>query len=104
VRLGGDWETAGEGVRRRLLTLGERLMSVTIELAGGAGVAEHEHPHEQVTVLLSGRVRFTIAGEDRELVAGDAVGIPGGVRHSVVAVETSRLLDVFTPLREDLLG
>jgi quercetin dioxygenase-like cupin family protein len=104
VRLGGEWEAMASGVERRLSALGEKLMGVEVRLAGGSAVPEHSHPHEQVTIVLSGRVRFTIAGEAREFAAGEVASIPGGVPHSVVALEASRVMDVFTPLREDLLG
>jgi quercetin dioxygenase-like cupin family protein len=33
--------------------------------------------------------------------AGDVVAIPGGVRHGARALGPARVLDVFTPVRDD---
>ena len=37
------------------------------------------------------------------LEAGQAIYIPGNARHGAKALEAGVLLDIFTPLREDLL-
>jgi quercetin dioxygenase-like cupin family protein len=67
----------------------------------GAEVPEHAHPHEQVVNMLEGELSLTVAGEDHILHAGDVVAIPGGVRHAAKALRPSRVLDVFSPVRED---
>ena len=82
----------------------EKMMLSVVELEPGAVVEEHAHPHEQVGMLLAGRVSFTIGGETRTLQPGDLWRIPGGVRHRVIALdEPVRALDVFYPVREDYL-
>lgn len=67
----------------------------------GAEVPEHAHPHEQVVNVLEGELALTVAGEEHVLHAGDVVAIPGGVRHAARALGASRVLDVFSPVRED---
>ena len=67
----------------------------------GAAVPEHDHPHEQVVNVLEGELSLTGAGEEHILAAGDVVAIPGGVRHSARAIGPARVLDVFSPVRED---
>jgi len=67
----------------------------------GAEVPEHAHPHEQVVNMLEGELSLTVAGEEHVLHAGDVVTIPGGVRHAAKALAPSRVLDVFSPVRED---
>ena len=52
---------------------------------------------------LSGRLRFVVGEEEREVGAGESVRIPGGVPHRVEALEDSLVLDVFAPRREDWL-
>ena len=64
----------------------------------------HSHPHEQAGLLVSGRLKFTIGEETRLLEPGDQWLIPGGVPHTVVAVDGPAVaLDVFNPVREDYL-
>jgi quercetin dioxygenase-like cupin family protein len=52
-------------------------------------------------MLESGAVRFTIAGEERILRAGDTVVIPPDAPHTVEALEDSLAVDLFSPRRED---
>jgi quercetin dioxygenase-like cupin family protein len=67
----------------------------------GAEVPEHAHPHEQVVNVLEGELALTVAGHEHVLHAGDVMEIPGGVKHSARALGASRVLDVFSPVRED---
>jgi quercetin dioxygenase-like cupin family protein len=47
-------------------------------------------------------MEFTIGGETRIVRKGDGWMIPGGVMHSVRALEEgARALDIFSPPRED---
>ena len=67
-------------------------------------VPDHAHPHEQMGLLISGQLEFTIGGTTRVLVPGDRWRIPGGVSHRVRAVGGPAVaLDVFHPIREDYL-
>ncbi len=72
-----------------------------IILAQGAFVPRHEHPNEQVTNVLEGRLRFVIGDEEQIVSAGSTVLIPGNVPHEIEALEDSIALDVFSPVRED---
>jgi len=80
----------------------EKMMMSYVELQPGAVVAEHSHPHEQVGMILEGRCRFFIGGEEKVLGKGDMYRIPGNVKHRVVALEeVVKVLDIFDPIRED---
>ena len=80
----------------------ERMMVSVVDLAPNAVVEEHAHPHEQVGMVLQGRLRFFIGGEQKDLQAGDLFRIPGNVRHKVIVLEgPARALDIFNPIRED---
>jgi quercetin dioxygenase-like cupin family protein len=80
----------------------ERMMLSYVNLAPHSVVAEHSHPHEQVGMVLEGRVRFFIGAEEKELGKGDMFRIPGNVKHHVVALEEPvKVLDIFYPIRED---
>ena len=88
------------GVRGRYahsekMTAGEVTLDANIE------VPAHEHPHDQVTLVISGKLEFILGDDTREMGPGDAVVIPGGVRHGVRTKQVCVLLDVFAPVRED---
>lgn len=61
----------------------------------------HSHPHEQVTYVLSGRVQLTVGEQTSILTAGMVMLVPGGVTHGGRALTDARVIDVFTPVRED---
>ena len=85
-------------------TAGQQMMFSYVEIAPGAVVEAHAHPHEQGGIVLEGRARFFVGDEERVLEAGDMYCIPGGVTHRVVALEEGlKALDVFHPIREDYL-
>jgi len=88
---------------RKIRACGGALMMVEVFFKAGARGAEHRHPHEQVTYCLSGEFRFTIEGETATLQPGDSLFVPASALHGTVCVADGRLLDVFTPQREDFL-
>ena len=80
----------------------EKMMLSVVDLDPHAVVAEHEHPHEQVGMVLQGKAVFFIGAEQKTLQAGDLYRIPGHVRHKVIALdEPVRALDIFYPVREE---
>lgn len=83
-------------------TAGEALMVSVVRFEPGADLPTHSHPHEQMGLLLEGRLEFTVGGETAILEAGDLWRIPGGVPHSARALGRSAVaLDVFHPVRDD---
>jgi len=77
------------------LTVGE------IALPAGLTVPLHQHPHEQVTYVIEGRFQFTVGAETRVLEPGMVALVPGGVRHGGTTLTACRVLDFFSPARED---
>jgi len=89
-------------VSRKIRAKGGSLMMVEVFFKTGAIGAEHRHVHEQVCYCLAGEFVFTIEGETpRTLRAGDSVYVPSSVLHGAKCVAAGRLLDIFTPQRED---
>ena len=85
-------------------TAGKHMMLSVVRLDPHSVVLEHAHPHEQMGILLEGRLEFTVGGVTRLLGPGDKWRIPGGVVHSVRALDQPAVaLDVFHPIREDYL-
>jgi quercetin dioxygenase-like cupin family protein len=67
----------------------------------GVKVPWHQHPHEQVTILLAGCFRFEVDGKTAELRAGEVLRVPPDVPHEAEALEDSLTIEIFTPPRED---
>jgi len=93
-----------EGVERKMVT-GQKLMACRLRFAPGTVTAVHRHPHEQMTLVLQGRVRFTIEGNQRIAAAGDVLHFASNVEHGATMLdEEVVLVDIFTPIREDFLS
>jgi len=93
-----------EGVQRRIIT-GERLMFVMYDIAPTVKFPPHSHPHEQIGCVLQGKIEFTLGNETKVLGPGDAYVIPPNLPHSSrgMGTETIKILDGFSPIREDFL-
>ena len=98
------WITMVAGIRRRTLATGEHMMQMLVTLDAGSHLPEHQHPHEQLTHVLRGRLRLTLAGVVHELGVGQSVCIPGGTPHAADTLEDTLVVDTFSPPREDLLA
>ena len=96
--------SAGENVTRQVLSDHKDLMVVVFRFgATGAIGALHDHPHVQSTYVESGRFRFTLGEQEREVGPGDSFVIPSGQTHGCVCLEPGVLIDSFTPRRDDFL-
>ncbi|HEY9074955.1 MAG TPA: cupin domain-containing protein [Anaerolineaceae bacterium] len=91
------------GITMRTLVYGEKSLLTEFHLAKDAVIPLHAHPQEQTGYLVSGRIRFTVAGETFEAAPGDAWCIHGGVQHMAEILEDSVAVEVFSPVREDYL-
>ena len=97
----GEGFELAPGVRARPL-FGEGAMLNLIEFEPGAKVGAHDHPHEQLGLVLAGELVLEIDGVDHTLGPGDAYRVAGGVEHAAWSVGPGcRVLDVFHPVRED---
>lgn len=95
---------ADTGVTRQILAENPELMIVAVDFAAGARGAMHHHPHTQATLVQSGRFSFTVAGETFEVGPGDCFVVPSDAEHGCVCLEPGRLIDTFTPRRDDFLS
>jgi len=94
-------EVWGEAVRARRIQ-GERITLAVVELAPNAVVPEHHHEAEQMGMVITGDVRFTVDGETRDLGPGGAWRILSNRPHDVVAgPDGAVVVDIFTPVRAD---
>jgi len=91
-------------VSRKVRAHGEKTMIVEVRFETGSEGAAHEHPHEQLSFCLEGTFDFFIGADTYRMSPGDSILIPGGSRHGVKCLAKGRLLDVFSPPREDFLA
>ncbi len=89
------------GIKRRTLCSGDKTLIAEFELAAGSVIPEHSHPHEQCGYVAKGRLIFASGETSKELRPGDGYCFPGGVPHSVTAIEDSIAVDIFSPVREE---
>ena len=94
-------EKVTEKITRRIL-VGEKEMVVFWKMKAGANATVHQHPHEQLFWVLSGKMEFDLAGDKRTCVAGDLGVIPGNTPHAAYFPEDTEVIDVFAPPREDM--
>jgi quercetin dioxygenase-like cupin family protein len=79
----------------------EKLFLAEHRMEKGWVGAAHSHPHEQVVYVVSGHLRVEAGGQTFEVRSGDSFVVRGGVQHQASALESSVVIDVFTPCRED---
>ena len=96
-------EDLGDGIKRKVLSYHESLMVVEVHFEEGAIGAMHSHPHEQITYILEGEFEFNIGGEKKVVKTGDTTFKEANIPHGAVCLKAGRLLDIFTPYREDFV-
>jgi len=88
----------------RRFVVGEKGMLIMITLKKGCIVPKHKHPEEQFSYVVKGKAKYEIAGKEAAILRdGSVVHLPGNVEHSLEALEDTLCLDVFTPVRKELL-
>lgn len=97
------WIDVAAGNRRRVLVSRPELMQVEFSFDKGAIGALHSHPHIQCSYVAEGSFEVTIGDETTVLTAGGSYIVPPNVVHGVKALEPGRLIDAFTPRRDDFL-
>lgn len=101
-----DWnkipiEQTAEGIERQMV-VGENIMMCRFRFAPFIVTAEHNHPHEQMTLVVKGKVRFLVNGEERIVSSGNVLHFPPHNRHGATMLdEEVILIDIFSPVRED---
>ena len=96
-------EQMSEGIQRQML-VGNRMMICRFRFKPFLVTPEHDHPHEQMTIVERGKLRFFIESKEQIAKAGDVLHFPPQCWHGATMMdEEVVLLDFFTPVREDFL-
>ena len=80
---------------------GDRMSFGLVELDAGSSVPLHQHVQEQITYIIEGELDMVIGGESCVLTAGMYHVIPSNTLHSAVAITACKVIDTFSPVRED---
>jgi quercetin dioxygenase-like cupin family protein len=99
-------ETVNDSMQRKIVT-GERMTVARIWFRDGFLVPLHSHEMEQITQVVSGRMRFRF-GEDRacelEVGPGEVVVIPSNLPHEALCIGDVEEVDMWSPRRDDWLN
>jgi quercetin dioxygenase-like cupin family protein len=88
------------GILARLVHT-DKMSIAHVHLRKGAVLPVHQHPHEQITNIISGELEMTFGGETRVFKAGQVAVLLSNVPHGAVALTDCYAIDVFNPVRED---
>ena len=72
-----------------------------VDIDKGAILPAHSHMHEQTTQITEGQLEMTIGGITQILEPGVITLIPSRVVHSARALTNCKVVDIFSPVRED---
>lgn len=75
----------------RLIT-GEQVEVGILNYKKGEGAKEHTHPHEQIIIVLEGKMRVTLDDEVSEIGPGYACHMPPNVPHSIEVLEDLQII------------
>jgi len=72
-----------------------------IEVKAGCSVPRHRHIHEQCSFIIEGEFELTVNDIPQVLNTGLFAIVPSNAWHSGTAITDCRLIDIFSPARED---
>lgn len=104
-----DWNTIpieaiAKGIDRQMV-VGQDIMICRLRFDPFVVTPAHSHPHEQMTLVMRGKVRFILGDEERIVSAGDVLHFPSNHWHGATMLdEEVVLIDIFSPIREDFLS
>lgn len=103
-----DWENipvekTAKGIERQMV-VGENIMICRFRFAPFTVTPVHTHPHEQMTLVIQGNVKFMIEDKACVVSPGDVLHFPPHTKHGATMLnEEVILIDIFSPIREDFL-
>ena len=81
---------------------GEQVLLCHVTYEPGTTVARHAHETaEQVMWIVDGSLTMTVAGETKELAAGDLVVVNRGVEHELHSVDGVTFVEALAPVLRD---
>jgi mannose-6-phosphate isomerase-like protein (cupin superfamily) len=99
-------EIVTPGFERDIIYLDDLMVAVCTFTNGPADKPDmpHSHPHEQITYVAEGNLKFFMGEEEKYLSKGDLIAVKPGIQHCIqILSKKVRLIDSFSPVREDFL-
>jgi quercetin dioxygenase-like cupin family protein len=92
-------------VQSSLLTDGEHIQLVWVKFDPDGHYPMHSHAHEQVSVMLQGRMRLTVGDEVEEIGPGDMWYAPAGVPHGgeLLGEDPVVFVDLYAPPNSEII-
>ena len=98
------WIEICPGIKRRTHAHGRTMYQMIAQLDAGSRMPEHQHTQEQIVHILSGRMKLIVEGVPYELKPGDSYYLASNIPHGVETIEDTRVLDTFSPPRNEYLA
>ena len=98
------WIDIAPGIRRQTITTGTTMYQMRAQLDAGSTLPVHQHPQEQITHVVSGRVIMIVDAIRHELSSGKSLYLPSNVPHGAETIEDTVVIDTFSPPRGDYLA
>lgn len=98
-------EEVNPSMKRKIVS-GEKLMIARMNFKDGFLVPLHNHVHEQVTQVVSGKMRFWFGAnkeQTMDLNPGDVIVIPSNLPHEALMIGDVEEIDTWAPPRQDWL-
>jgi quercetin dioxygenase-like cupin family protein len=92
------------GISRQTIASGKTMYQMVASLAAGSKMPPHQHTQEQIVHILEGRMRLIVEGVPHELSTGDSFYLASNIPHGVETLMETRVLDTFSPPRDDYLA
>ena len=91
------------GVDFEVLAIGKDSMVTQMLYKESDFVPFHKHPNEQNGYVITGRYKLFFDNKEYILTKGDSYSIPANMEHSMEIIDAGKVIDVFTPIRQDYL-
>ncbi len=92
------------GITRRTVANGKTMYQMMATLEAGSRMPAHSHSQEQIVHILEGKMQLIVDGVRHELSTGDSFYLASNIPHGVEVILPTRVLDTFSPPRNDYLA
>lgn len=98
----GPWELS-EGDQKRRVVHMDNITVIFFQASKGLITPkDHYHFNEQVTYLISGKIKIIIGNKEKIIKEGEGYMVPSNEKHHIEVLENCFLMDFFSPKRDDL--
>lgn len=91
------------GTLRKVFFGSENMTIAKVSLTIGTIGELHEHPHEQMSYIISGSFNYRVGLIENRVNSGDVIYIPSNEKYQCECLESGEILDIFVPMRKDFL-